>query len=113
MTVLDYTAENLEGWGFSYKFNCMCLFVCDFSKQLRMSEVIEDMVAYAKLTDGIFERILYSTEPELEESRQILQKILRRELYKCVGQTKVKEGKNITKVNRSISSISALRPSQS
>ncbi len=56
-----------------------------------MSQAIDDMAAYTKLTDGIFEQILYSTESELEESQKILQKIVRRELYKCIGQAKANE----------------------
>ncbi|TSP79454.1 Deoxynucleoside triphosphate triphosphohydrolase SAMHD1 [Bagarius yarrelli] len=40
-----------------------------------------------KLTDHIFEQILYSSDPELSEAQDILQNILCRRLYKCVGQT--------------------------
>lgn len=53
-----------------------------------MSESIHDMEAYSKLTDNVFHQILLSTEPALKESRQILNKILQRKLYKCIGQTK-------------------------
>ena len=73
-----------------------------------MSEAIYDMHAYTRLTDYVFHQILLSTEPELEEvgqisegffgdilfycfcilqSRKLLQKVERRELYKCIGQT--------------------------
>lgn len=37
--------------------------------------------------DHIFEQILYSSEPELSEARAILNNIVCRRLYKCVGQT--------------------------
>ncbi|XP_060794597.1 deoxynucleoside triphosphate triphosphohydrolase SAMHD1 [Neoarius graeffei] len=56
-------------------------------KMYRMSEAIEDMEAYTKLTDHIFEQILYSSDPALSEAQDILQNILCRRLYKCVGQT--------------------------
>lgn len=37
--------------------------------------------------DHLFEQILYSSCAELEEARLILQNIVRRRLYKCLGQT--------------------------
>ncbi|XP_056453197.1 deoxynucleoside triphosphate triphosphohydrolase SAMHD1-like [Gadus chalcogrammus] len=60
-----------------------------------MSTAIDDMVAYTKLTDNVFEQILFYTltvldDPrkvrELTEARKILMDILSRDLYKCVGQ---------------------------
>ncbi|KAG7323772.1 hypothetical protein KOW79_013474 [Hemibagrus wyckioides] len=56
-------------------------------KMFRISEAIEDMEAYTKLTDHIFEQILYSSDPRLSEAQDILQNIICRRLYKCVGQT--------------------------
>ncbi|XP_073679235.1 deoxynucleoside triphosphate triphosphohydrolase SAMHD1 isoform X1 [Garra rufa] len=56
-------------------------------KIFSISSAIEDMEAYTKLTDHIFEQILYSCEPELSEARSILNNIVCRRLYKCVGQT--------------------------
>uniref|UniRef100_A0A673HI74 Deoxynucleoside triphosphate triphosphohydrolase SAMHD1 n=1 Tax=Sinocyclocheilus rhinocerous TaxID=307959 RepID=A0A673HI74_9TELE len=52
-----------------------------------ISSAIDDMEAYTKLTDHIFELILYSSAPELSEARAILHNIVCRRLYKCVGQT--------------------------
>ncbi|XP_071777150.1 deoxynucleoside triphosphate triphosphohydrolase SAMHD1-like [Centroberyx gerrardi] len=52
-----------------------------------LSTAIDDMEAYTKLTDNVFEQILNSSSPELAESRQILRNIVCRRLYKCVGQT--------------------------
>ncbi|KAJ8361305.1 hypothetical protein SKAU_G00178300 [Synaphobranchus kaupii] len=52
-----------------------------------ISSAIEDMTAYTNLTDSIFEQILHSTQPELDEAREILRNILCRKLYKYVGQT--------------------------
>ncbi|XP_059905135.1 deoxynucleoside triphosphate triphosphohydrolase SAMHD1-like isoform X11 [Gadus macrocephalus] len=51
-----------------------------------MSTAIDDMVAYTKLTDNVFEQILYSTSMELAGAREILTNIHNRRLYKCVGQ---------------------------
>ncbi|MCI4387160.1 hypothetical protein PGIGA_G00070880 [Pangasianodon gigas] len=56
-------------------------------KMYRISEAVEDMEAYTKLTDHIFEQILYSSDPALSEAQAILQNILYRRLYKSVGQT--------------------------
>ncbi|XP_046895368.1 deoxynucleoside triphosphate triphosphohydrolase SAMHD1-like isoform X2 [Hypomesus transpacificus] len=52
----------------------------------RMSEAIDDMEAYTKLTDHVFEQILHSPSPELDKARKILERITHRHLYKCVGQ---------------------------
>ncbi|KAM9752024.1 deoxynucleoside triphosphate triphosphohydrolase SAMHD1 [Menidia menidia] len=52
-----------------------------------LSTSIDDMVAYSKLTDHVFEQILYSSSPDLAEARQILRNINCRRLYKCLGQT--------------------------
>ncbi|XP_056589714.1 deoxynucleoside triphosphate triphosphohydrolase SAMHD1 isoform X2 [Triplophysa dalaica] len=56
-------------------------------RMFTISSAIDDMEAYTKLTDHIFEQILYSSTPELSDARAILQNILCRRLYKCVGQT--------------------------
>ncbi|XP_051887666.1 deoxynucleoside triphosphate triphosphohydrolase SAMHD1-like [Pristis pectinata] len=56
-------------------------------KLCRMSTAIDDMEAYAKLTDNIFEEILHSSKPELREAREILNNIICRRLYKWIGQT--------------------------
>ncbi|XP_062597868.1 deoxynucleoside triphosphate triphosphohydrolase SAMHD1-like [Saccostrea cucullata] len=56
-------------------------------KEVTISETVNDMDAYQKLTDNIFQDILWSRNPSLEASRKILEKIQLRDLYKCVGQT--------------------------
>ncbi|CAB1451020.1 unnamed protein product [Pleuronectes platessa] len=61
-----------------------------------LSTAIDDMEAYTKLTDHVFEEILHSSSEELEESRQILQDIVCRRLYKCLGQTNPKEHLKVT-----------------
>ncbi|XP_029579762.1 deoxynucleoside triphosphate triphosphohydrolase SAMHD1 isoform X1 [Salmo trutta] len=56
-----------------------------------ISTAIYDMEAYTKLTDHVFEQILYSSSSELAEARKILQDITCRNLYKNVGQTQAKK----------------------
>ncbi|KAM6981978.1 deoxynucleoside triphosphate triphosphohydrolase SAMHD1-like [Tautogolabrus adspersus] len=56
-----------------------------------LSNAIEDMEAYTKLTDKVFEEILNSTSEELKEAREILQKIVSRKIYKFVGETMPKK----------------------
>ena len=68
-----------------------------FRKLLKISETVEDMVAYAKLDDSLFHRILYSTDKNLTESREILERIHKRELYKCIGQTKPVESETFAR----------------
>ncbi|KAL6483241.1 hypothetical protein MHYP_G00081130 [Metynnis hypsauchen] len=65
-------------------------------KMYRISEAIEDMEAYTKLTDHVFEQILYSSNPELSEAQAILQNIICRRLYKCVGQTTPESQLNVS-----------------
>lgn len=51
-----------------------------------MSEAVDDMVAYTKLTDNVYHQILLSTDEKLKPAREILDKIERRELPKFLGQ---------------------------
>uniref|UniRef100_A0A4W5R299 SAM domain and HD domain 1 n=1 Tax=Hucho hucho TaxID=62062 RepID=A0A4W5R299_9TELE len=60
-------------------------------KMFTISTAINDMEAYTKLTDHLFEQILYSSSSELAEARDILQNITCRNLYKNVGQTQAKK----------------------
>lgn len=55
-------------------------------KMLTLSTAIDDMEAYTKLTDHVFEQILNSSSPQLDEARQILRKIVTRDLYKFLGE---------------------------
>ncbi|XP_058250813.1 deoxynucleoside triphosphate triphosphohydrolase SAMHD1-like isoform X1 [Hemibagrus wyckioides] len=63
----------------------------------KMSEAIDDMEAYTKLTDQIFEQILYSSDTDLSEAQTILKNILCRNLYKCVGETIPEKDLNLSK----------------
>ncbi|KAJ7374853.1 SAM domain and HD [Desmophyllum pertusum] len=56
-------------------------------RMLSISESIDDMEAYTQLTDQVYYQILYSTDPALEEARNIILRIEKRDLYKCIGQT--------------------------
>ncbi|KAG0714997.1 Deoxynucleoside triphosphate triphosphohydrolase SAMHD1 [Chionoecetes opilio] len=55
-----------------------------------LADVCDDMVAYTKLTDEVFQRILYDegSHPELEHAQHILNNIYKRQLYLCVGHTR-------------------------
>ncbi|MEJ1278997.1 SAM domain and HD domain 1 [Cricetulus griseus] len=56
-------------------------------KKFSISTAIDDMEAFTKLTDNIFLEILYSTDPNLSEARNILRNIECRNLYKYLGET--------------------------
>lgn len=56
-------------------------------RMFTLSTAIDDMEAYTKLTDHVFEQILNSSSPELAEAKRILRNIVCRRLYKCLGQT--------------------------
>ncbi|KAK7161021.1 hypothetical protein R3I94_003862 [Phoxinus phoxinus] len=63
---------------------------------LKISEAIKTAEEYSKLTDEIFEQISCSTAENLQESRNILDKIVRRKLPKFVGEARLTD-KNISK----------------
>ncbi|ESO95549.1 hypothetical protein LOTGIDRAFT_175167 [Lottia gigantea] len=50
-----------------------------------ISECIKDMDAFTKLNDNIFNRILYSTEENLQEARKLLERVENRKLYRKKG----------------------------
>lgn len=56
-------------------------------KLCRMSDAIDDMVAYAKLSDWVIMAIQNSAEPGLAPARELLQRVRRRDMYKFVGET--------------------------
>ncbi|XP_008412919.2 deoxynucleoside triphosphate triphosphohydrolase SAMHD1-like [Poecilia reticulata] len=55
-------------------------------KKFTLSTAIDDMVAYTKLTDTVFDQILNSSSVELLEAREILARIMQRKLYVCLGE---------------------------
>ena len=54
---------------------------------VRMSDSINDMVAYTALNDSIMDRIQFSTEGELQPARDILKAIAERRHFHMVGET--------------------------
>ncbi|XP_039502783.1 uncharacterized protein LOC120458974 [Pimephales promelas] len=49
----------------------------------------DEKMRFIKLTDHIFEEILYSTDDKLKGARRELEDIVRRRLPKCVGETRI------------------------
>ncbi|KAF4788676.1 Deoxynucleoside triphosphate triphosphohydrolase SAMHD1 [Turdus rufiventris] len=66
-------------------------------KKYWISTAMEDMEAYTKLTDSVYLEILHSSCQDLEEAREILRRVERRELYKFLGETRPKAKKEIVK----------------
>ena len=54
---------------------------------MRISECVDDMVAYSKLNDSIIQLIKVSTDPSLREAQELIARLERRELYQLVGET--------------------------
>uniref|UniRef100_A0A667ZLF0 HD domain-containing protein n=1 Tax=Myripristis murdjan TaxID=586833 RepID=A0A667ZLF0_9TELE len=52
---------------------------------LTLSETIHDMSAYTKLTDSVFDQILSSSDDNLKGAKEILNKIVRRQIYRYLG----------------------------
>ncbi|XP_065325713.1 deoxynucleoside triphosphate triphosphohydrolase SAMHD1-like isoform X2 [Pelmatolapia mariae] len=78
---------------------------------LCLSKAKTDMEAYTKLTDQVTEKILHPcsssnepTPPPLEEAREILERIMSRDLYQFVGETKlnVEDQEEIKKMKDSL-----------
>jgi hypothetical protein len=55
---------------------------------VRISDCIDDMVAYTNLTDSVLDLIRLDPRPELAKAQELLKKIDKRQLYKCIGQTR-------------------------
>ena len=64
-----------------------------------IADCVDDMVAYTKLTDNIFDQILTSSSDQLAPARKVLESICRRQLYKCIGQSKTQGHDRISKVS--------------
>ncbi|XP_030589289.1 deoxynucleoside triphosphate triphosphohydrolase SAMHD1-like [Archocentrus centrarchus] len=82
-------------------------------KTFDLAKAKKDMEAYANLTDQVIEQILHhgpcscsneSTPSPLQEAAQILQRIMCRDLYQCVGELKVKgnEQEKIEKIKETL-----------
>ena len=68
-----------------------------YRKKRKISETVDDMEAYQKLTDSIFDQILWSTDKKLAKAREIMMNIQKRQLYKCVGQVRPPDGSTFDK----------------
>ncbi|ESO82808.1 hypothetical protein LOTGIDRAFT_61530, partial [Lottia gigantea] len=55
-------------------------------KMCSLSECIDDVVAYTKLTDNIYQDILWSEDPKLMKARELLNRVQKRQLFRCIGQ---------------------------
>ncbi|XP_078092981.1 deoxynucleoside triphosphate triphosphohydrolase SAMHD1-like [Mustelus asterias] len=71
--------------------------ICKNGARYRMSTSIDHMEAYTKLTDDIFLKILRSSDPKLKEAQEILQNVIDRKLYKCVGHVRPEEQREVKK----------------
>lgn len=61
--------------------------ILEASEMLNLKDMIRDPAEYWKLTDDILPRLEGTKEPELSKTREILNNIRLRKLYKCVGET--------------------------
>ncbi|KAK2841774.1 hypothetical protein Q5P01_011974 [Channa striata] len=54
-----------------------------------LRDVTDNMTTYTKLTDHVFEQILNSSSKKtgIKSAREILQRIISRDLYQCLGET--------------------------
>ena len=60
----------------------------NFRKDKCLSETIDDMTAYTLVTDDVYRRILEMDDAGIQKSKEILKKILSRDVYKCVCEKK-------------------------
>ncbi|XP_078098687.1 deoxynucleoside triphosphate triphosphohydrolase SAMHD1-like [Sander vitreus] len=60
-------------------------------KEFTLSTAIGDMEAYTKLTDHVFQQILNSSSVELAEAKNILERIISRDHYRFLGETRLKQ----------------------
>ncbi|XP_033645631.1 deoxynucleoside triphosphate triphosphohydrolase SAMHD1-like [Asterias rubens] len=82
-------------------------------KQMKMSEAIDDMVAYTKLTDDVILQIMRSPDENLKESIEILERAQKRELYPFIGEYQPQfdcSKENIPKWKDAIVSLSNQNP---
>ncbi|KAL6119052.1 samhd1 [Pungitius sinensis] len=70
-------------------------------ESMSLSATIDDMEAYTKVTDDVFDQILNSSSDELEESRNILQAVVGRRFYKCLGQAQPTRRVNLEEMEAS------------
>ena len=84
-----YSLETVFSWNSDFFY---------FRKLFSISHSIDDMQAYTKISDGIFHQIRLSTDPNLKPAQDLLDKVSRRDLYKCIGRAKPVDNCGLTKV---------------
>lgn len=67
-----------------------------------MSEAVNDMVAFSKMTDSVLEQIRISEDPKLKKAQEILRRIQTRQLYTCVGQSYPESTRQVKRVSLQI-----------
>lgn len=92
-------------WLFYYKGHNYCYIFILLIEFHHYFELASDTFNQYLLEDHLFEQILYSTSPELEESRKILQNIIRRRLYKCLGQTQSEKMEEVSAVGDGVFTV--------
>lgn len=72
-----------------------------------MSEAVKenDMEAYSKITDEVFNRILDDRSDGLKDSRVLLERIQKRKLYKLAHMTIIKHKEKCKQVSKDILKI--------
>lgn len=56
---------------------------------MTLSNIHEDVEKFLSMNDGLMDGIIYSQNKNLENSKKILQRIQRRDLYECVHSFKL------------------------
>ena len=74
--------------------------------EVRLSDTIHDMKAYVQVTDWVYQQVLHSRDPRLAGARALLGRIERRQLYKCIGQSRPADKAH--KLQRIVSSVAAV-----
>ncbi|XP_067329999.1 deoxynucleoside triphosphate triphosphohydrolase SAMHD1-like isoform X2 [Channa argus] len=77
-----------------------------------LSTAINDMEAYTQLTDKVFEDILHSSSKDLQEAKEILKRIISRDIYHFLGKSvdeHCKDEKTIETWKRQLAGNSALK----
>uniref|UniRef100_A0A7N6BV80 Deoxynucleoside triphosphate triphosphohydrolase SAMHD1 n=1 Tax=Anabas testudineus TaxID=64144 RepID=A0A7N6BV80_ANATE len=73
-------------------------------------ESIDDMAAYTKLTDCLLQVILFSTDDNLKEAKEIIERIFSRDLYVFLGETLVVESKKKIEWKKKLAEPLRLKP---
>uniref|UniRef100_A0A3Q3LY02 Uncharacterized protein n=1 Tax=Mastacembelus armatus TaxID=205130 RepID=A0A3Q3LY02_9TELE len=68
-------------------------------KMFKLSTAIDDMEAYTKLTDDVFEQILHSTSADLRPAREILERIRSRHFYVLLGEIQAEMPSSTVRIN--------------